>query len=106
MRGVLVCVCVSAPEIPPKIPNEPHREEWQPAQAAVDQSAPTHCKSPTPQVGTGGRGRPAGATSPRKTLLFFGGHQQSRAGMKAPQREMGTPLIKPHRWSTLVADYA
>lgn len=24
------------------------------AQTAVDQSAPTHCKSPTPQVGTGG----------------------------------------------------
>jgi len=26
--------------------------EWRPAQTAVDQSVPTHCKSHTPQVGT------------------------------------------------------
>lgn len=34
---MLVCVCVSAPEIPSKIPNEPHREEWQPALGPLKQ---------------------------------------------------------------------
>lgn len=34
---VLVCVCMSAHEIPPKIPNEPQGVEWQPAHGALKQ---------------------------------------------------------------------
>lgn len=45
-------VCQSAEEIPQKITNESQAVGWRPAQTAVDQSVPTHCKSHTPQVGT------------------------------------------------------
>lgn len=74
------------------------------AQTAVDQSVPTHCKSHTPQVGTGEREACRGQF-PAASAILLGGHQQSRTRTKAPQVEMGTPLIKLHRWSTLVGDY-
>ena len=81
-----MCVYESAQEIPQKIPNESQVVEWRHAQTAVDQSVPTHCKSHTPQVGTGGEA--CRGPVPPQPLLVLWGHHQLRTRKKAPQVEM------------------
>lgn len=72
---MLVCVCVSAQEIPPKIPNETQGVEWQPAHGALKQQwinlFPHTVNHAHLRWGLG-RGRPAGASSPADSAILLG----------------------------------
>ena len=72
---MLVCVCVSAQEIPPKIPNETQAEEQRPAHGLLKQQwinlFPHTVNHAHLRWGLG-RGRPAGAGFPADSAILLG----------------------------------
>lgn len=72
--GVCVLVCECTRKSLLKIPNESPGVERRCvcSHTAVDQSAPTRCKSHTPQVGTGEEGGPRGGQCPTASAILLG----------------------------------
>lgn len=72
---MLVCVCVSAQEILPKIPNETQGVEWRPAHGPLKRqwiNLFPHTVNQTHLRWGLGRGRPAGASSPADSAILLG----------------------------------